>query len=61
MNPDDGPTLEEACLWADLAEIAEERNQALRELAAAQAEIEQLRAQLAARHHPATRRPARVG
>jgi len=61
VTPDDGPTLEEACLWADLAEIAEERAEALRLLAAAQAEIEQLRAQLAA-HRPArTRRPARVG
>ena len=62
MNYSDGPSLEEACLWADLQEVAEERDQARRELAAAQAEIEQLRARLAAAHRPArVRRPARVG
>ena len=61
MNLHDGPSLEEACLWADLAEVAEERDDALRRLAAAQVEIDQLRAQLAA-HRPArARRPARVG
>ena len=61
MTPYDGPSLEEACLYADLAEVAEERDQARAALAAAQAEIEQLRAQLAA-HRPArARRPARVG
>ena len=61
MTPYDGATLEEACLWADLAEVAAERDQALRDLAAARAETEQLRAQLAA-HRPAhARRPARVG
>jgi predicted DNA-binding ribbon-helix-helix protein len=48
MPPDDGPSLEEACLWADLAEIAEERDTARRELAEALAEIRTLRAQLAA-------------
>ena len=58
----DGPSLEEACLWADLAEVAAERDQALRDLAAALAENEQLRAQLAAAHRPTrVRRPARVG
>jgi hypothetical protein len=47
LIPDDGPSLEEACLWDDLTEVAEN---------------EQLRAQLAAAHHPArARRPARVG
>ena len=47
MNPyADGPSLEEACLWADLAEVAVERDQALRQLAAALAEIERLRTEL---------------
>jgi hypothetical protein len=50
MTYADGPTLEEAALWADLAEIAEERDQARRELAAARAEIAELRALLADRH-----------
>lgn len=44
----DGPSLEEACLWADLAEVAEERDQARRELAAALAENARLRARVAA-------------
>ena len=48
MIPDDGPSLEEACLWADLAEVAAERDQARRELAEARAEIRTLRGQVAA-------------
>jgi predicted DNA-binding ribbon-helix-helix protein len=44
----DGPTLEEACLWADLTEIAEERDTARRELAAVLAENARLRARVAA-------------
>jgi len=48
MIPDDGPTLEEACLWADLAEVAEERDTARRELTEARAEIRRLCAQVAA-------------
>jgi hypothetical protein len=44
---DDEPSLEEACLWADLQEVAEERDAARRELAAALAENTRLRAQLA--------------
>lgn len=64
----DGPSLEEACLWADLAEsgaevraLSAERDQLTADLAAARAEIDQLRAQLATAHRPARRRPARVG
>ena len=48
MIYNDGPSLEEACLWADLAEVAEERDQARRELAAALAENARLRARVAA-------------
>jgi hypothetical protein len=44
----DGPSLEEACLWADLAEVAEERDIARAKLAKARTEIRKLRAQLAA-------------
>lgn len=50
MNPDDGPTLEEACLWADLAEVAEERDEALRLLTEARAEISRLTSLLTDRH-----------
>jgi hypothetical protein len=46
--PYDGPSLEEACLWADLAEVAEERDQARTQLAEARAEIVRLRAQVSA-------------
>ena len=45
---DDGPGLEEACLWADLAEVAQERDAARRELAEARAENARLRARVAA-------------
>lgn len=64
---DDGPSLEVASLWADLAEsgadlrrVTAERDQARAELAAATAENDRLRAQLSARHRP-TRRPVKVG
>lgn len=42
----DGPSLEELCLLADLAEVAEERDRALAELAAERAETARLRALL---------------
>lgn len=62
MIYNDGPSLEEACLWDDLTEVAAERDQARRELAAALAENDLLRAQVAAAHRPArVRHPARVG
>lgn len=50
MTGYDGPSLEEACLWADLAEVAEERDQARAELAEALAENLRLRALLAEQH-----------
>ena len=65
---DDGPSLEEAALWGELADayaenhqFAAERDQARADLAAAHAEIDRLRAQLAAGHRSGRRRPARVG
>ncbi len=46
----DGPTPEEVSLWADLAEVAEERDRALSELASERAENARLRALLSTRH-----------
>ena len=48
MIYNDGPSLEEACLYADLAEVAEERDQARAQLAEALAENVRLRARVAA-------------
>lgn len=48
MTGYDGPSLEEACLWADLTEVAEERDQARKLLAEARAEIRSLRARITA-------------
>lgn len=56
----DGPTLEERSLWDDLADAGDQIRELKLELAAARAEADQLRAQLAASHRPA-RRPVRVG
>ena len=47
MIHDDGPSLEEACLWADLQEVAAERDTVRRELAEALAENARLRSRLA--------------
>ena len=56
----DGPSLEEISLRQDLEESGADVRRLTRELAAARAEIDQLRARLAD-HGPARRRPAARG